>query len=63
MTEQIEQQLLEQEKSREEEEKQRQESIREALKRKNEDGQVMDAKARYLARKKAAASGGDKANS
>ncbi|KAG0046457.1 hypothetical protein BGZ83_008364 [Gryganskiella cystojenkinii] len=54
MTEQIEQQLLEQEKKREEEEKQRQDSIREALKRKNEDGQVMDAKARFLARKKAA---------
>ncbi|GJJ76260.1 coiled-coil domain-containing protein 55 [Entomortierella parvispora] len=64
MTEQIERQLLEQEKKREEEEKQRQESIREALKRKNEEGEVMDAKARYLARKKAAAaSGSDKATS
>ncbi|KAF9082081.1 hypothetical protein BGX29_000332 [Mortierella sp. GBA35] len=55
MTEQIERQLLEQEKQREEEEKERQESIREALKRKNQDDQVMDAKARYLARKAAAA--------
>ncbi|KAF8948819.1 hypothetical protein BGZ47_002401 [Haplosporangium gracile] len=55
MTEQIERQLLEQEKKREEEEKERQESIREALKRKNQDDQVMDAKARYLARKVAAA--------
>ncbi|KAF9152791.1 hypothetical protein BG015_004692 [Linnemannia schmuckeri] len=55
MTEQIERQLLEQEKKREEEEKERQESIREALKRKNQDDQVMDAKARYLARKAAAA--------
>jgi len=55
MTEKIEQQLLEQEKKREEEEKERQESIREALKRKNQDDQVMDAKARYLARKAAAA--------
>ncbi|CAO3572513.1 unnamed protein product [Mortierella alpina] len=54
MTEKIEQQLVEQEKKREEEEKARQESIREALKRKNQDDQVMDAKARYLARKKAA---------
>ncbi|KAF9988712.1 hypothetical protein BGZ75_008736 [Mortierella antarctica] len=54
MTEKIEQQLVEQEKQREEEEKVRQESIREALKRKNQDDQVMDAKARYLARKKAA---------
>ena len=54
MTEQIERQLLEQEKKREEEEKERQESIREALKRKNQDDQVMDAKARYLARKAAA---------
>ncbi|KAK3836261.1 MAG: coiled-coil domain-containing protein 55-domain containing protein [Linnemannia gamsii] len=56
MTEQIERQLLEQEKQREEEEKERQDSIREALKRKNQDDQVMDAKARYLARKAAAAS-------
>lgn len=55
MTEQIERQLLEQEKKREEEEKERKESIREALKRKNQDDQVMDAKARYLARKAAAA--------
>ncbi|KAG0197052.1 hypothetical protein BGX28_009434 [Mortierella sp. GBA30] len=54
MTEQIERQLMEQEKQREEEEKTRQDSIREALKRKNQDDQVMDAKARYLARKKAA---------
>lgn len=54
MTEKIEQQLVEQEKQREEEEKARQDSIREALKRKNQDDQVMDAKARYLARKKAA---------
>ncbi|KAF9568100.1 hypothetical protein EC968_003120 [Mortierella alpina] len=54
MTEKIERQLVEQEKQREEEEKARQESIREALKRKNQDDQVMDAKARYLARKKAA---------
>ncbi|KAF8927856.1 coiled-coil domain-containing protein 55-domain containing protein [Dissophora ornata] len=57
MTEQIEQQLLEQQKKEEEEEKKRQESIREALKRKNQDDQVMDAKARYLARKAAAAAG------
>ncbi|KAG0291906.1 hypothetical protein BGZ96_004707 [Linnemannia gamsii] len=55
MTEQIERQLLEQETKREEEEKERLESIREALKRKNQDDQVMDAKARYLARKAAAA--------
>ncbi|KAG0262567.1 hypothetical protein BG011_010002 [Mortierella polycephala] len=55
MTEQIEQQLMEQEKKQEEEEKARQDSIREALKRKNQDDQVMDAKARYLARKAAAA--------
>ncbi|KAI1300842.1 hypothetical protein EDD11_005932 [Mortierella claussenii] len=55
MTEKIEQQLLEQQKKEEEEERQRQESIREALKRKNQDDQVMDAKARYLARKAAAA--------
>ncbi|KAF9932356.1 hypothetical protein FBU30_008336 [Linnemannia zychae] len=55
MTEQIERQLLEQEKQREEKEKVRQESIRESLKRKNQDDQVMDAKARYLARKAAAA--------
>ncbi|KAF9959185.1 hypothetical protein BGZ72_010121 [Mortierella alpina] len=54
MTEKIEQQLVEQEKQREEEERARQDSIREALKRKNQDDQVMDAKARYLARKKAA---------
>ncbi|KAF9582891.1 hypothetical protein BGW38_010618 [Lunasporangiospora selenospora] len=53
MTEQIEKQLMEQEKKREEEEKERQESIRQALKRKNQDDQVMDAKARYLARKAA----------
>ncbi|KAF9916305.1 hypothetical protein BX616_004090 [Lobosporangium transversale] len=57
MTEKIEQQLLEQQKQQEEEEKKRQESIREALKRKNQDDQVMDAKARYLARKAAAAAG------
>ncbi|KAG0221324.1 coiled-coil domain-containing protein 55-domain containing protein [Mortierella sp. GBAus27b] len=55
MTEKIEKQLLEQQKQAEEEEKQRQEAIRVALKRKNEDNQVMDAKARYLARKAAAA--------
>ncbi|KAF9157843.1 hypothetical protein DFQ26_008258 [Actinomortierella ambigua] len=55
MTEQIESQLLDQEKQRQQEEKERQDSIREALKRKNQDDQVMDAKARYLARKKAAA--------
>ncbi|KAG0223910.1 hypothetical protein BGW41_005288 [Actinomortierella wolfii] len=55
MTEIIEKQLLEQEKQREKEEMERQNSIREALKRKNQDDQVMDAKARYLARKKAAA--------
>ncbi|KAF9190972.1 hypothetical protein BGZ51_007990 [Haplosporangium sp. Z 767] len=60
MTEQIEQQLMEQEKKREEEEKARQDSIREALKRKNQDDQVMDAKARYLARKAAAAAGAKK---
>ncbi|KAF9970830.1 hypothetical protein BGZ73_006389 [Actinomortierella ambigua] len=55
MTEQIERQLMEQEKKNQQEEKERQDSIREALKRKNQDDQVMDAKARYLARKKAAA--------
>ncbi|KAF9113922.1 hypothetical protein BGX27_000521 [Mortierella sp. AM989] len=55
MTEKIEQQLLEQQKKEEEEEKQKQEQIRETLKRKNQDDQVMDAKARYLARKAAAA--------
>ncbi|KAF9125616.1 hypothetical protein BGW39_007273 [Mortierella sp. 14UC] len=60
MTEQIERQLLEQEKQREKEEKERQESIREALKRKNQDDQVMDAKARYLARKAAAAAASKK---
>ncbi|KAF9905038.1 hypothetical protein EC991_002047 [Linnemannia zychae] len=60
MTEQIERQLLEQEKQREEEEKERQEAIRVALKRKNEEGQVMDAKARYLARKAAAAAASKK---
>ncbi|KAG0339674.1 hypothetical protein BG000_001632 [Podila horticola] len=54
-TEMIERQLLEQEEKRKEEEKQREDSIRESLKRKNEDNQVMDAKARYLARKAAAA--------
>ncbi|KAF9208329.1 hypothetical protein BGZ49_009112 [Haplosporangium sp. Z 27] len=55
MTEMIEKQLLEQQKKDEEEQKQKQEQIRESLKRKNEDNQVMDAKARYLARKAAAA--------
>ncbi|KAG0336380.1 hypothetical protein BG004_008079 [Podila humilis] len=55
-TEMIERQLLEQEEKRKEEDKQREEAIRESLKRKNEDNQVMDAKARYLARKAAAAS-------
>ncbi|KAG0030635.1 hypothetical protein BGZ82_007343 [Podila clonocystis] len=54
-TEMIERQLLAQEEKRKEEEKQREDSIRESLKRKNEDNQVMDAKARYLARKAAAA--------
>ncbi|KAG0033892.1 hypothetical protein BGZ81_006913 [Podila clonocystis] len=54
-TEMIERQLLAQEEKRMEEEKQREDSIRESLKRKNEDNQVMDAKARYLARKAAAA--------
>ncbi|KAG0324295.1 hypothetical protein BGZ99_001989 [Dissophora globulifera] len=55
MTEQIERQLMEQKEKEEEEEKKRQDSIREALKRKNQDDQVMDAKARYLARKAAVA--------
>ncbi|KAF9302260.1 hypothetical protein BGZ74_005575 [Mortierella antarctica] len=59
-TEMIERQLLAQEEKRKEEEKQREDSIRESLKRKNEDNQVMDAKARYLARKAAAAGGGSK---
>ncbi|KAI7827010.1 coiled-coil domain-containing protein 55-domain containing protein [Gamsiella multidivaricata] len=58
MTEQIEHQLLEQQKKEEEEERKRQEAIREALKRKNQDDQVMDAKARYLARKAATATAG-----
>ncbi|KAF9175221.1 hypothetical protein BGX21_010927 [Mortierella sp. AD011] len=55
MTEKIEQQLLEQQRKEEEEERQKQEQIKETLKRKNQDDQVMDAKARYLARKAAAA--------
>jgi len=59
-TEMIERQLLEQEDKRKEEEKQREDAIRESLKRKNEDNQVMDAKARYLARKAAAAGNGNK---
>ncbi|KAF9430572.1 hypothetical protein BGZ94_006061 [Podila epigama] len=54
-TEMIERQLLAQEEKKKEEEKKREDAIRESLKRKNEDGQVMDAKARYLARKAAAA--------
>jgi len=57
MTEQIERQLLEQQKEAEEEEKKRQAALRETLKRKTEDDEVMDAKARYLARKAAQAAG------
>ncbi|KAF8923452.1 hypothetical protein BGZ52_009711, partial [Haplosporangium bisporale] len=59
-TEMIERQLLAQEDKRKEEEKQREDAIRESLKRKNEDNQVMDAKARYLARKAATAGSGNK---
>ncbi|KAF9438047.1 hypothetical protein BGZ76_009996 [Entomortierella beljakovae] len=55
MTEKIEKQLLEQQRQEEEEERQKKEQIRETLKRKNQDENVMDAKARYLARKAAAA--------
>ncbi|KAF9364240.1 hypothetical protein BGX34_002111 [Mortierella sp. NVP85] len=57
MTEQIERQLLEQQKEAEEEEKKRQAALRETLKRKTQDDEVMDAKARYLARKAAQAAG------